>query len=182
MDYKKFIDRKTAYDGFVKYRKKLFDAEETGQFDEVFADICTQAMMGDAIAEDCVAYFYSKGIPDFLNQNYELYMSWQVLAAANGNCFSIEKLEFFLKFALDLIFAKDDILKFALMRGNINKDNALYVISNLLCEGIVDNLKINPKELIQQDNIEQPYSLEVNRKFVKALEDSVIAVAKYLIS
>ncbi len=182
MDYKKFIDKKTAYDGFVKYRKKILDSEEKGTFEDVFSDICAKAMMGDAIAEDCVAYFYSKGIPGFLNQNYELYMSWQVLAAANGNCFSIEKLEFFLKYVLDLIFTKDDILKEAIIRGNITKDNALYVISNLLCEGIVDILKIDPKKLIQKDNTEEPFSLETNRKFVKALEDSVVPVAKYLIS
>ena len=182
MDYKKFIDKETAREKFIKYRKSILDASEKGKFDDVFSDICTKALEGDAVAQDCVAYFYNKGMPGFLKVNYDLYMSWEVLACANGNCFAIEKLEFFLKYALDVIFSVDAVLRDALRKGNITKDNGIYVISNLLCESIVDILKINPKELILKDNTYLPFSTEVNRKYVDALETSMPIVVRYIIS
>lgn len=182
MDSNLFTDKKTAYDGFVKYRKSIMDAAERGKFDDVFADICTKAYYGDVIAQDVVAYFYSKGLPGDLKLNFDLYMSWEIFSAANGNMFAVEKLEFFLKFGLDAIFEEDDILRQAMRNGNITKDNAIEVISNLLCESIVDLLKIDPKELIKADNTGVPYSNEVNRKYVKALEDSLVPVAEFLMS
>ena len=121
-------------------------------------------------------------MPGFLKVNHDLYMSWEVLACANGNCFAIEKLEFFLKYALDVIFSVDAVLRDALRKGNITKDNGIYVISNLLCESMVDILKINPKELILKDNTYLPFSTEVNRKYVDALETSMPIVVRYIIS
>lgn len=182
VDYKKFIDKDIAREKFIKYRKSILDSAERENFDETFADIGTKALEGDAVAQDCIAYFYSKGLPGHLKANYDLYMSWEVLACANGNCFAIEKLEFFLKYALDIIFSVDKVLYDALRKGNITKENGLYVISNLLCESIVDILKINPKELISRDNTSQPFSNDVNRKFVDALEISMPIVVQYIIT
>ena len=182
VDYKKFIDKDTAREKFIKFRKIIMDASEKGNFDETFSDICTKALEGDAVAQDCVAYFYNKGLLGNLKANYDLYMSWEILACANGNCFAIDKLEFFLKYALDVIFSVDRVLYDAIRKGNITKDNGLYVISNLLCESIVDILKIDPKELIQRDNTSQPFSNDVNRKYVDALETSMPIVVQYIIS
>ena len=182
MDFKKFISKTKANEKFIEYRKTVMNALEKGKFDDAFSDVCTKALDGDAVAQDCVAYFYNKGIPGSLKQNFNLYMSWEVLACANGNCFAIEKLEFFLKYALDIIFSVDQVLYDALMKGNITKESGLYVISNLLCESIVDLLKIDPKELVKQDNVEEKFSVETNRKFVDALEKSMPIVVQYIIS
>ena len=181
MDYKKFINKDKGYDGFIKYRRMVIDASERGKFDEVFTDIGTKALEGDAIAQDVMAYFYNKGLPGFLKSNYELYLSWQILSSANGNCFAMEKTEFIIKFALDSIFDSDAVLKQAILRGNINKDNAIYVITNLICESMVDILKINAKDLVLQQG-EMKFSQEVNRRFVLAMERSVPVVVNFLVS
>ena len=181
MDYKKFINKDKGYDGFIKYRRMVIDASEKGKFDEVFTDIGTKALEGDAIAQDVMAYFYNKGLPGFLKPNYELYLSWQILSSANGNCFAMEKTEFIIKFALDSIFDSDAVLKQAILRGNIDKDNALYVVTNLICESIVDILKINAKDLVLQQG-EMKFSQEVNRRFVLAMERSVPVVVNFLVS
>ena len=181
MDYKKFIDRDKAYKGFVKYRRMILDASENGKFDEVFTDIGTQALEGDAIAQDVLAYFYNKGLPKFLRPHYSLYLSWQILASANGNCFSMEKSEYIIKFALDSIFNSDDVLKQAIIKGNIDKDNAYYVVSNLICESMVDTLDINAKKLIDIQG-GMKYSPEINRLFVLAMENAVPVVVKFLVS
>lgn len=181
MDYKNFIDKETSYNGFVKYRRKIIDASEKGKFEEAFTDIGTKALEGDAIAQDVMAYFYNKGLPNFLKPNYELYISWQILASANGNMFAIEKTEFLIKYALDVIFDSDAVLRQAILRGNIDKDNALYVASNLICESMVDTLHIDAKKLIGIQG-EMKYSPEVNRKFVLAMESSIPVVVNYLVS
>lgn len=181
MDYKKFINKDKGYDGFIKYRRMVIDASEKGKFDEVFTDIGTKALEGDAIAQDVMAYFYNKGLPNFLKPNFELYLSWQILSSANGNCFAMEKTEFIIKFALDSIFDSDAVLKQAILRGNIDKDNALYVVTNLICESMVDILKINAKGLVLQQG-EMKFSQEVNRRFVLAMERSVPVVVNFLVS
>lgn len=181
MDFKDFIDRKKSYDGFIKLRRKILDASEQGKFDEAFTDVGTKALEGDAIAQDVLAYFYNKGLPNCLKQNYQLYLSWQVLAAANGNMFAIEKTEFLIKYALDAIFDSDAVLRQAILLGNIDKDNALYVVSNLICESMVDILGITAKKLIDIQG-EMKYSQEVNRIFVLAMEQSVPVVVNYLVT
>ena len=182
MDYNKFVDKDTAFKGFVEYRSRLMQANSKKKFDDIFVDLGTKALEGDVIAQDCVAYFYNKGMPGYLKVNYDLYMAWEVLACANGNCFAMEKMEFFLKYAQDIIFSDDELLKTAIYNGNINKDNALYVISNLICESMVDSLHLDPKNLISRFGTAMPFSAELNRKYVKAMEDSVPIVAQYLMS
>lgn len=182
MDYKDFTKRQKAFDGFVKYRREVFDSVDKNKFDDVFTELCTKALSGDCVAQDCVAYFFNKGVQGKLAPNYDFYMSWQILAGANGNEFALEKMEFFLNPALNQIINDDYVLTRAMRRGNINKDNALMVISNLICEGIVDELKINPKNLIQIGNKALYYSPEKNRVYLNAMMKSVSNVRDFLVS
>lgn len=183
MDYKDFTPRDKAFNGFVKYRKQVMDAADRGEFEDVFFDICAKAIDGDCIAQDCVAYFYNKGFDDF-QPNFENYMSWEILAAANGNEFAIDKIQFFLDVALNTIIYDDEILKAAIMKGNVTRDNAIYVISNLICEGIVDNLRLDPsdKKLISMDRKPSEFTPAKNRIFVNAMEESLPPVVEYLVS
>ena len=134
------------------------------------------------MAQDVVAYFFNRGVPSLLPVNYELYMSWEILAGANGNEFALEKLEFFLNPSLEPIINDERILFEALKRKNVTKDNALLVISNLICEGIGDKLKLDPKKLVNIPEKPKPYSSELNRKFYDAMDNSLEAVAIFLIS
>lgn len=182
MEYQEFTPRDYAFKKFVEYRKFVLDSGNIGNFFDAFVELCTKALTGDAVAQDCVAYFFNKGYPDILKPNYEYYMAWQILAGANGNEFALEKLQFFLKPALDNIFDEDDILRNALRNENINKTNAVVVISNLLCEGIVDEMQINPKELIDLKQNASVYSPEKIRPFSLALQKALPNVVEFLIS
>ena len=183
MEYKDFTDRQTAYDGFIKYRRQLMDCVEKGNFFDEFTELCARAMGGDCVAQDCVAYFFSRGVPGVLLKNYDYYMSWQILAGANGNMFALEKLEFFLNSALEEIVGNEEILSQAFYRRNITKDNALMVISNLLCEGIVDQLQLDPKKLVRFDNKKEvSYSPQINRPYLTALDDCFADVVDFLVS
>jgi len=182
LDYSEFTPRAVAFDGFVRYRRAVLEAEERGDFVNAFTELCTLAMSGDCIAQDCVAYFFNKGVPGQLMPNYEYYMSWQILAGANGNEFALEKMEFFLKLGIDAIVYDDEIIKSAMRRKNLNKNNAIVVIGNLICEGIVDQLKIDVKKLIEIPNKPSLFSPEKNRMFVSALENCLPDVAEYLMS
>lgn len=180
MDYKDFTKRENAFEKFVDYRKRVLASVDKGKFEEVFTDLCTKAMSGNCVAQDCVAYFFNKGIPDFLYPNYDYYMAWQILAGANGNEFALEKLKFFLDVALNDIIYDDELLTIAMLNKNITKENAIKVISNLICEGIVDELNIDPKNLINISNKSIPYSPEINRKYVMAMENCLESVADFL--
>ncbi len=183
MDYNEFTKRKDAYNEFVEMRKVVLESAQNKKvFNEVFAELCTKAYMGDCVAQDCVAYFFNKGIPDRLTINYNFYLGWEILAGANGNEFALEKLEFFLNAALEQIIDDTELLTIAMQKRNINKNNALMVISNLLCEGIVDQLQLKPSELIDLQAKAVLYSPEVNRRYLDALDKCITKVAEFLVS
>lgn len=181
MDYKDFTPREKAYKGFLEYRKQIIDDADNGEFNDSFLDVAAKAIDGDCVAQDCIAYFFSRGFDDF-KPNYEYYMSWEVLAAANGNEFAIEKLQFFLDVALNTIIYEKDILKTAMLRKNLNKENAIVIISNLICEGIVDELGLDPKNLTDVTKGGEAYSAAVNRRFVNAMENCLPRVVDFLVS
>lgn len=182
MDYREFTKRDVAYAEFIKIRKEVLDSVDNGSFSDVFVDVCARALGNDCVAQDCAAYFFNKGIPDRLYPNYDYYMRWQILAGANGNEFALEKMEFFLNPALELITNETELLKVAMLRRNITKHNALKVISNLLCEGIVDELQIKPKDLISINKKPITYSPDKVRVYTEAMEKCVTKVAEYLVS
>lgn len=181
MDYRDFTPKKVAYEGFLKYRKQIIDSADNGEFNDAFLDVAARAIDGDCIAQDCLAYFFNRGFDDF-KPNYEYYMSWEILAAANGNEFAIEKLQFFLDVAVSEVIYTREILKAAMVRKNLTKDNAIVVISNLICEGIVDELGLKPKNLIDVTKKGEAYSAAINREFVAAMENCLPRVAEFLVS
>lgn len=180
MDYKDFVNRDVAFNRFVEYRKIMLEEGEKGNFENAFIELCTRALSGDAVAQDCVAYFFNQGYPDVLKPNYEYYMAWEILAGANGNEFALEKLEFFVKPILYAIIDDTDLLRTAMYKGNITKDGAVMQISNLICEATADELALNPKDLINIDGNSSLYSPEKARVFTKAMENSAHRVVEFL--
>jgi hypothetical protein len=181
MDYKDFTPRDVAYKGFLEYRKQIIDNADNGEFNDAFLDVATKAIDGDCIAQDCIAYFFNRGFDDF-QPNYEYYMSWEVLAAANGNEFAIEKLQFFLDVGLNTIIYDNNVLKTAIVNRNVTKENAIVVISNLICEGMVDELGLDPKKLTDVTKSGESFSAAVNRRFVTAMENCLPRVIDFLVS
>lgn len=182
MDANLFTDRDVAFQKFVEERKKILESAEKGEFVDAFTELCTKALSGDCVAQDCVAYFFNKGLPNELSPNFDFYMSWEILAGANGNEFALEKMEFFLNPVLEEITDDVDLLKEAMLRKNITKDNALMVISNLICEGIADELELDPKNLINIENKASYYTPEKNRVYLDAMQKSLPNVVGFLLS
>ena len=91
-------------------------------------------------------------------------------------------MQFFLDVALNSIIYDDEILKTAIINGNVTKDNAIYVISNLICEGMVDELNLNTKEMIGMSKVPSEYTPAKNRHFVLAMDNCLPAVVEFLMS
>lgn len=186
MEEKDFIKKKDGFEGFTKLRKVMFDClENPKDYKKSFADLLTEvgtlAMDGNCIAQDLMSYYYKNGVSGYLPENYDLYMQWEILAAANGNEFAMEKLQFFLGYAFDEI-ANSDKLPQIMARNDINEKNYVFVLGNLLCEGIVDEMQITPQKLIEAPNKVNKYTAEKLREYRRALDKALPKVLKYLLS
>ena len=182
MDYKDFIYKEDAYAGFVELRKVLNQMLETrrDRFEESWADVGALAMAGNPIAQDIMSYYYKNGVNGFLPENYDLYMKWEILAAANGNEFAIEKLQFFLNYAFQELITQDNYQKI-MSKNGITEENHLYVIGNLLCEGLVDQMQITAKGLVEAKNEIIVYTPERLRTYKRELEKALPRILEYLL-
>ena len=180
------LDKETCRKKFLEMRKNFRKSyekadflEKEDTFNSLYDEICISALEGDVIAQDFLGYLHKKGWYDWLPANIETAMKWQILSAANGNGFSIEKLTIFLSFAIDKILSVEDV-EDIINRNDIFQENYQYIIGRLLCEGVVDELRIDAKVLYK----EEPKLLEQNSKsmhiFEKALEEAIPRVLKFL--
>ncbi len=171
---------------FIQLRnkiEKLIENAPIKKLDEIFAEelskIITEAVEGNAICQDYLGYIFKRGKPDLVPENIELSMKWMILAAANGNDFSIDRLAIFLNYAYDEIVYQPD---FGQMKelNNIDEYNYTYIIGRLICDCIVDDLKINVFDLIK----EVPDVLEFNnfsmRTFDLSRDKAIKIVLRYL--
>lgn len=186
MEYSKFIRKNEAYQGFKQLRNLLNDMlEEPNSYDKTFEDVFNEvgalAMGGNPIAQDVMSYYYKDGVSGFFPENYDLYMKWAILSAANGNEFAIEKLQFFLNFAFSEIITGEKLTTI-IEKNDLNEKNYLFIIGNLLCEGIVDEMKITAKGLATQTVNEVKYTPERLRRYKSELEKAVPKVVDFLIS
>ena len=182
MDYNEFIPKNIAYDYFVELRRTGFNLldESTNKFVDYFTDLCEKSVENNCIAQDFIAYCYKTGVDGVLPENYEKYMSYQILAGANGNCFALEKLEFFLRAGIDKIMENTEVIKKAVRLNNINSQNGIAVISNILCEGIADELKITPEKLIKGKDSLSKYTEQKYRVYTRAMQNAIPKVLEYL--
>lgn len=149
-------------------------------FLDMFAEVGSLAMEGNAIAQDVMSYYYKNGVKDLLPENYDLYMQWAILAAANGNEFTIEKLQFFLNYAFQEI-VDNNKLQQIIDKNEIDQQNYVFVLGNLLCEGIVDELEITAKKLVDTPNKEVKYTPEKLRSYKRALDRAMPKILDYLL-
>ena len=173
---KKFVEvRKNFQKTFQK--ADFLAKEET--FNSLYDNICISAVDGDVVAQDFLAYLNKKGWGNFLPINMDASMRWQILSGANGNGFAIEKLTIFLSFAVDKILSVEDIKEIA-ERNEIFQENYQYILGRLLCEGIVDELNINARDMIKETPREDPQTPKIMHVFDNAREEAIPRVLKYL--
>lgn len=172
MDYKDFFERKRGLEEFKALRNKVNQAVENprgASFNEVFSNIKKQAGRGDVVAQDVVAYFYRDGILRMLREDYVKYMYWEILSAAGGNKFAIDKLQFFLGYAYDFIVRHKD---FGIMmhKNKIDEENYIYIIGQKICEKLTQELNIAPQALSESKDIYNPYRPEHFRDLRKTID------------
>lgn len=143
-------------------------------------EIIDAAEKGDVIAQDFIAYMYKRGYYKIIPQSMKIYMQWSVLAAANGNKYTIEKLKIFLTPAINNVCSEPDFEQIA-ERNGLYLDNFEYVISRLFCQAIVDYLKLEASEMIKllSTSIKEDFEFEM-RVFDKAREAVFPQVMQFL--
>ncbi len=186
MERENFVTKSDAFKGFTELRTVINDCinnpeQYTKSFLDMFTEVGTLAMSGNCIAQDVMSYYYKNGVEGQLPENYDHYMCWAILAGANGNEFAIEKLQFFLNFAFEEI-VENEQLPDILDRNDIDEENYVFILGNLLCEGIVDELGINAKDLVEAQFKESKYTPEKLRKYRKALDTALPKVVNYLLA
>lgn len=186
MEYNDFVRRKDAYNSFKELRRILNGSianpkEWKKSFKDMFAEVGGLAMENNCVAQDVMSYYYKDGVEGTIEENYDQYMQWEILAGANGNEFAIEKLQFFLNYAMQEITDNDQLSKIMSING-IDENNYLYILGNLLCEGVVDELGISPKKLVTETPKKQEYSLERLRVYRSALDKALPRVLEYLLA
>ena len=187
MEYKNFVYKQDAFAGFVEMRKLLNEVLENPQdfsknFDEAFAEVGALAMEGNPIAQDLMSYYAKDGVPGLIPENYDQYMKWAILAGANGNEFALEKLQFFLNYGLTELLSDEQNLQRILSRNGIDEKNYLYILGNLICEGIVDSMNISAKSLVEEKQKEVKYSPEKLRVYKREIDKVLPKIKDFLLA
>lgn len=186
MEYKDFVYKEDSYTAFVQMRKTLNEIianpeDYNKSFDDVFAEIGALAMDGNAIAQDLMSYYYKNGVEGHIPENYDQYMKWAILAGANGNEFALEKLQFFLNYGLTELVSDESKIQRILNRNGITEENYIYILGNLLCEGLVDSLHITAKDLVEEKPKVVHYTPEKLRGYKREIDKVIPKVMEYLL-
>lgn len=146
---------------------------------DCYNDVCLSAVKNDVIGQDYLAYIFKKGLGDVIPVNYEKSMQWQILAAANGNQFAIDKLSLFLNYALNEIMFAEDI-GYILARNELSGNNFTYIVGKLICEAMVDELQIVPEKLVKDELRHMEFSAKAMRIFDNSRNFAIPKVLKFL--
>ena len=74
---------------------------------EEYEKLCEDAASGDPIAEDLLAEWFRNG-NQIVPENIDMSMKWLILAGANGNKFSLDRLKLQFGYAFDRIVDLND--------------------------------------------------------------------------
>lgn len=163
------IYSKIEYVGSLKAEKILIAEYE---------QLCAEAASGDPVAEDLLAEWFRNG-NQIVPENIDISMKWLILAGANGNKFSLDRLKLHFGFAFDSIIELKDFANIA-YRFRINTKNYQYVLGKLLCDAVVDDMKIDALELAKQKPFYLPFSSIIMRNFDRAINRALDKVIEYL--
>ena len=179
-----FVEYEEAFNTFTEERKKMNEivaSQNYSEFKKLLKTFKLRAGQGNPIYMDLLAYYYKTGIPDYLNENYDLYMSWEILAAARGNEFAIEKLQFLFGTAFDLIL-NDEKYEEICYKNDIDDINELYKLGKNICKMLVRELSLFPVDLAGAKDALSKYTQEKFIYYRKKIDEIVEPTIKFLLS
>jgi len=146
---------------------------------DCYNDVCLDATKNDPIAQDYLSYIFKRGLEKVIPVNFDKSMKWQILAAANGNQFTIDKLTLFLSHALNEIMMANDI-GYIIARNELNEQNFNYIVGRLICEAISDELQLNPERMIKEGLSHVEFNPKLMLTFNRARSFAIPKVLKFL--
>ncbi|MFA6860417.1 MAG: hypothetical protein WCR30_03420 [Clostridia bacterium] len=165
----------------MRLKKDNFSSKiKEEKFFTVLDEIIHAAEDGDIVAQDYIAYLYKRGYDNFIPVSVKIYMEWSIMAAANGNKFTIEKLMIFLTSAVNEVCAVDDFEQIV-KKNELYIENYEYIIGRLFCQAIVDYLSLDIKKMIKSltTSVNEDEEVEL-RVFNKAREAVLPKVLEFL--
>ena len=163
-----------ARQAFMKMRNSLERIVATtperllsSRYGKAFGDIYTEATLGDIVAQDFLGYIFKRRRENLVPENIDLSMQWLILAAANGNPLSLERLAIFLNSAYDEILRHSDF-DYIKDKNNLTPDVFTPVVGKLICEAIVDELGISALKIIK----EVPTELRFNNRTMNIYDNA----------
>jgi hypothetical protein len=177
-----FVPYDEALEKFTEERKQLneYISHSPQKFIERFEEIKQEALNGDVVAMDILAYYYKSGVPGLLPENYMRYIQWELIASARGNELAIEKVQFLIGYACDEIMKSEDYDKIA-YKNDINDYNLLYVLGKAVSKILVrDFLKAFPIDLVALEDNFAPFKQEYFVTLRRYIDEAVPKTIEFL--
>lgn len=159
-------------DKAVRYQDDLYRKTIIKKIEQ----ICAYACAGHIPAQDYMGYIYKRGFGEFFPENYRRALEWNIIAAANGSKLAPDKMKAFLNPAIDMIFECDrigQIIKF----NELNKTNYFWFLSQYVCDILIVEMKLDPKEMTRKALIEEDSNENRAVIFLDRLRDRVVQKA-----
>ncbi|MBE7074135.1 MAG: hypothetical protein E7379_03490 [Clostridiales bacterium] len=181
---KAFYDYQDCFDGFTEIRKELngyLDKHQKEKFLGRFEQLKQDALnKSDVVAMDVLAYYYKIGAGKILPENYMRYIAWEFIAAARGNEFAIEKLQFLIGYACNNIIDCDSYETIE-YKNDIDEFNILYVLGKNICKIMVrDFLSAFPIDLVALPDEFKPYTKEDFINLRKMIDSAIPKTIDFL--
>ena len=170
-----FIALRQKYDRKI-YNKGSIEAEKIMQ--EAYTEVCESAVMGDAISQSLLAYWFKHGNPA-LPENIEYSMKWLILSGANQNKHSIDKLAMLFTYVYDTIAYTEEFQNFA-VEFDLTEQNYKYCLGPIICSEIVKSMNIDAYELSQARLFELEFNSATMNRFSSAANKSVDVIMEGL--
>jgi len=176
-----FVPYKDAFEEFTKLRKELNNLAEDDKdgFKDLFNQVKVAAAQENTVAMDILAYYYKTGVEGVLAENYQRYIQWELISAARGNEFAIEKLQFLIGYACDIIIQDEDFSLIA-YKNDIEDTNLLYVLGKAVAKIYVREYKLYPIDLYDLEDESLPYKKEYSVNLRHNIDKIIPKTIEYL--
>ena len=156
-----FMETRKMIDEAYKNRTKSKQAED--DWDNMVYNLTSKAT-DEPIFQDFLGYAYKKGTYDFCLMNFEKYLKWTILAGANGNGFSLSKLQLFFNSQIEYILSQEG-QQYIIDLLMLSFDEYVLFLTKKLCMNIVEDLNLTPVELFKEDEVYVEQNDRLMRQF-----------------
>ena len=180
-----FVPYEDAFEEFINLRKQFNELanKNVDDFKQLFKECKLAAAKENTVAMDVLAYYYKSGVKVdeevLVPENYIRYINWELLSASRGNEFAIEKLQFLIGYACDIIMSDKDysLIEY---KNDIDETNVLYVLGKAIAKIYVREYQIYPVDLYQLDDEEAPYKKENSVNLRYNIDNIIPKVVEFL--